>query len=419
MRNAITVNDRLARGADDFAGWFSRHCAALTDELVELVRCNTTSPREAQLFPLLESMLDGLGATFTRLAEHPGVREHPLRSRCAPPPGSDGKHGVRAFVRGDGDETVLISGHVDVVPVDEQFADEQGVVRDGRVFGRGSADTKGNLVAAIAALRFLADAGRAPAKSVLLDFVIEEEIGGNGALSSSLHGFEADACVVLEPTSLEVFCGHRGCVGFTVTVEADATHMGAARARPGAIDGAAAVVTHLRRWEAELIDAARSDPWFVSWDRPLQLNIGSIRGGEWHGSVASRCTVSGNLGFLPPATVDNAKRSLRAALAPLDVALTVDFDGLHNGGYVLGASPVVEALWRAGAESPRGLRAWNVSCDARTYFDAGVPPVVFGAGALDAAHSDHESIEIADVGRAAEVVAALLTDTVPIAAERR
>jgi acetylornithine deacetylase len=305
-----------------------------------------------------------------------------------------------------------------VVPPGPEFADPyRSAVVDGYLTGRGTADTKGNLVMLAAAWRFLADSGRAPTRQVELDLVIEEEIGGNGALSALLHGRTADEVVVLEPTGLEVFHGHRGCLEFAATLTGRSSHMGGAGI--SAIDGAMEFLTSLKELEAMLIAQARRDPSFTGWDRPVQINVGAIDGGEWHGSIPERCRLRCSFGFHPRYGLADVRAMLEDLVARLPstwfrehTALT--YTGIHNGAYLADpAAPVARdlsaAVRSAGGEPAEG-RAWNVSCDARLYHRLlGVPTVVFGAGSLAYAHSSTERLEIAEWDRGVAALARFLT----------
>src|SRR5262249_42443611 len=147
-----------------------------------------------------------------------------------------------------------------------------------------------------AAIEFLGDAAVPPAYGIHADFVVEEEFGGNGTLASILNGCSAGEVVVFEPTGLEIFRGHRGCLSCEVTVETDGAPMGSG-AGTSAIDAAVAIIEGLRQVERRLTREARLDPDFRRLRRPTPVNIGFVRGGEWHGSVPSRCELRGNIGF--------------------------------------------------------------------------------------------------------------------------
>ena len=406
--------------APAFARWWRGRERDAAGRVAALVEVDTTTPHEGRLFPLVEEWLAAEGFSTRREPVHPDAPAHPAwtphPASCAGP----GRANLRAALDGPaGAPGVLFNCHADVVPPstrhDRSFRPE---VRDGAVYGRGSADTKGNLVMLLEALRFLRDEGSGPARPVWLDVVVEEEIGGNGTLSTVLHGVPAAEVVVLEPTSLRVYRGHRGCVTFSVDVQGRPVHMGADQDGVSAIDAAVELLAELRAMEGEMLAEARADPDFSVWRRPLQVNVGRIGGGEWPGSVPARCTVEGNLGFLPGRTAAEAMRMLGRRLDAFAgrwsaAGHALRFPGLRTDGYLSdpGAPLVSSLLAAARAAGVRQERApgWLVSCDARLYARLlGLPTVVFGAGNLADAHGDDEHLPLAQLRDGALALALFL-----------
>lgn len=398
------------------------HLDSFVGDLADLVGINTVSPEENRAYPWLAAYFEDLGGRVRELHRHPQALMHQasnvneytmlpaesrgsLRVEFSPASASPARH-------------TLFSAHVDVVPAGPKFAGAfTAEVAEDRIIGRGVADTKGNIVMIAAALRFLRDAGRPLARRVTVDLVPEEEIGGNGALSSALHGCDATEVIALEPTGLEVFHGHRGCVGFAVDFTGHSSHMGGDGV--SAIDGAAEFIFLLRELERKVLAEAREQPCFAGFDRPVQINVGMISGGEWAGSVPEHCTVEGFMGFIPGSSAADALRSLEGLIAQLgDPWLrshtTVRQQGIRNGAYLSDPDSEVARDLRDAACSaglaPTAHRAWNVSCDARLYHDLlSVPTVVFGAGNLTDAHSSREGLRIADWVRGVRIMAEFLS----------
>ncbi|MFI6079305.1 M20 family metallopeptidase [Actinoplanes sp. NPDC051343] len=405
----------------EFNQWLTANRDSLLADIMSLVSIDTASPNESAAFDWLTAYFEDLGGTVTALPRHPRLFDRPEANRNKY---SDLPATARGSLRVDFTDSqpsagrhVLFSGHVDVVPGGHDFPLAfQPEVRDGQVIGRGTADTKGNIVMLAAALRFLRDTGRRLGHRVSIDLIGEEEIGGNGALSSILYGSTATEVVVLEPTELEVFHGHRGCAGFTVDFIGKSSHMGGDGV--SAITGAIDFVEQLRELESRLRSEARTAPGFEAVDRPLQINVGVINGGEWPGSLPQRCTLDGFFGFLPGYSVDDVRGMLDDLVAGLAdpwlrTHTSIRLEGIRNGAY-LGdprcpiAVDLRRAVRAAGAEVAEG-RAWNVSCDARLYHELlQVPTVVFGTGSLASAHSCTERLDIAEWSLGAYAFAALL-----------
>lgn len=412
---------RQFRPSDLFT-WFESRRTSIVSHLSDFIAIDTSTGREAAAIPFLEEYLSSVGFVVRREFFHPRLMQHPARS---PHPLSESVHDRpnlrarwnRSPIR---DRDITFNCHIDVVPASPSVKDAfVPKVVDGRLYGRGAADTKNNLIMLTEALTCIAQNDLELSRRVWLDMVVEEEIGGNGTLSTILHGVPSQEVVVLEPTSLRVFRGHRGCLTFWIKTTGHSGHMGCGSPRQSAIGAAMKVVTALQLLESEMLVEARQHADFMLWERPVQLNVGMIRGGEWPGSVSECCEITGNLGFLPPMSLDATGSAIRhrceeALASDPDITLDVRFDrGLRNAAFIQPenqrlALDLGAAVSACGGEGRSA--GWKVSCDAHLYDQvAKMPVVVFGSGSLEEAHSVNESVDIAEIQRGAAMLVKLLT----------
>ena len=407
---------------DSFDSWFTSHQTQIVSRLIEFINIETTSPHEPDCHGLLSSWLREIGAELC-FEQLPGaIATHPARA-CfdhQPPLSSQSLFSARYPAGARFSESLLFSGHLDVVPAGAEFPRAfEGYEEAGVVHGRGACDTKNNIVMVIEALRYLRAAGKSPSVPVILDFPFEEEIGGCGALARSLVVDQPLGSVCLEPTSLQVYRGHRGCVSIEILVEGEGVHMGSPRPRASAIDGAFLVTQALKRLEKSWIEEARASVDFAAWERPLQINVGYISGGQWHGSVPESCKLGCNVGFLPPRSVDKVVVEVRTFVAQelsregFPGTFSVRCNGLRNEGYVQPAGTALEQrllsiLQKQGVSQDR-VSAWNVSCDGRLYASTGSPTLIFGCGSLADAHSNHERVSIEELKAGVRIISELLS----------
>ena len=213
----------------------------------------------------------------------------------------------------------MFSCHVDVVPATPEFASAFAPRIDGDViWGRGACDSKNNLIMLVEAVRYLREEGIPLSRTPLLDLPIEEEIGGNGALSNILHSEHIDDAICLEPTPLP---------GFPWSPRL--SHVQGHCSRPRACTWAAA----RREWmpsEERSRPSTKCDTWKPAYlRRPETIqrsgrgsghvtNIGIIQGGEWSGSIPERCTFRGDLGFLPSSSLDEVAEMIEPACRSVD-----------------------------------------------------------------------------------------------------
>ena len=395
----------------------SSHAARMADEaadlLCRLIAVPSVSGREADAQRYLTEQLTSLGLDARLIPIRDGIESD---DDYTPVPGHEGYAGrgnVIVSIPGTGGgRSILLNSHMDTVPcAEDMFAPR---MEDGIIYGRGACDAKGQCVTIILALRALEAAGVRLKGDVIAEFVIEEEAGGNGALSVIMDGYKADAALILEPTGLRIAPSNRGAVWFKLEVEGVATHMGRWREGVNAIDETTAILDLMRGYEKELVAGSHGDPLFPDPAGTVKVNLGTIRGGEWPSMVAPHCTVEGGIGFLPNKRLAAVRDEVRAAIeagasewAKEHYSLT--FNRLHNEAYRTDPEhPMVKAL-HASAErvlGPTEVFGMTASCDARLFYHrGGMPTVVFGPSDISYAHAECEQIKVAEMVAAAQVVA--------------
>src|SRR3954451_968630 len=240
---------------------------------------------------------------------------------------------------GDGGRSLILNGHVDVVsaaPESLWSVDPWEPTRDGDwLYGRGAGDMKAGLAAIVGAVAGLRRLGLAPCAPVELQSVVEEECTGNGAAACVLAGSRADAAVLTEPTAGQIWNAQVGVLWFSVRVAGTPAHAAYASSGDNAIEATYAVVRALRALEAEL--NAAPPPPFDAVEHPINLNVGTIRGGDWPSTVAGECVTECRLACYPGERVGTLRRRVEetVAAAARDGAFGVEvgYDGFACEGY--------------------------------------------------------------------------------------
>lgn len=346
---------------------------------------------------------------------------------CSPRTDFAGSPNVVGIWRGSGGgRSMILNGHVDVVPVGDegQWTRDPwgGEVDGGRLYGRGSTDMKGGNVSLLLAVAALKSLGMGLRGDVIVQSVVEEESGGAGTLAAARRGYRADAALVPEPTGMRIFPKQQGSLWFRLTVTGRAAHGGTRYEGVSAIEKAQAVLACLSRLEADR-NALIDDPLFAGIPIPVPINVGSIKGGDWPSTVPDKVVVEGRLGVMPGETMEHAQTDLAEALAllanadpwfakhpvalewfgarwlPGDIDPDSELVRLLSARFseVIGADPVIAA-------SPWGTDAGLLSAAAQT------PSVVFGPGTTAVAHYADEYVEIDRVLQVAAIVALTLVD---------
>jgi acetylornithine deacetylase len=354
-------------------------------------------------------IVDRLTMDAAALARHPGggavTAEH---SRA---PVLVGIHRPRAEIG----RSLILQGHVDVVPtgpVDLWSRPPWEPAIDGDwLYGRGGADMKAGLAANFAVLDALARLGLRPAATVYLQSVVEEESTGNGALTTHLAGYRADAVLIPEPEDEKLVRANVGVLWFEVAVAGTPVHVREMGAGANAIEAAMRVVADLRRLEEDLNARARAVPALAGEAHPINLNIGRIEGGDWASSVPAWCRVQCRLAIPPGLSAADAARQVEAHVAAFaradrylaNRAPVVTFNGFLAEGYVLDPGSEAEAMLAAAHERATGrplesfITAGYLDARVHALYDQ-VPALCYGPVSKNI-HAFDEAVSVSSLKR--------------------
>jgi len=308
------------------------------------------------------------------------------------------------------DGGIVLSGHTDVVPVDGQdwSADPFTVVeRDGRLYGRGTADMKSFCAIALALVpEFLARGLETP---IHLALSYDEEVGCLGAPQIVALLDELDvspsAVIVGEPTEMKVIDRHKGIYRFTTTVTGLEAHSAYTDRGVSAIMVAGRMIEFLDRTARLLREAADPDSGF---DPPFHtVQIGVIEGGTANNILPRHCAFEWEVRMMPGTDVNTVvlaplKKFVDEELLPemravspqtgIATDLVVGVEGL-SPEHGSAAESLVRAL--TGDNRPAG--AVSFGTEAGLFQRAGTPTVVCGPGNILQAHKPDEYIEIEQI----------------------
>lgn len=214
--------------------------------------------------------------------------------------------------------TLVLNGHVDVVPTGEptnwHYPPWQATLAGGNIYGRGALDMKGPLCCGLYAAKAIRDAGIQLKGKLLIQSVIGEEDGGCGTLATVLRGHTGDAAIVLEPTELMVAPAHAGALNFRVTVPGRAAHGAVRQEGVSAIEQFIPIYLAIIDLEKRRNDSLK-DPRFSAYDLPYPICVGTIQGGNWASTVAESLTFEGRYGVAVGEDLTEARAQLETAVA--------------------------------------------------------------------------------------------------------
>lgn len=326
-----------------------------------------------------------------------------------------------------GGRSLMLNAHVDVVPPGDlrAWGDAQGAFSghaDGQlVHGRGSCDMKAGLVAAMWAIRALVHAGVRLPGDVLLACVPGEEDGGLGTFATLARGWRADACVIPEPTSLDLVPASAGSLTFRLRIPGLAAHASRRTAGVSAVAMFWPVFRALRSLECRR--NAAPHPLMTRWDIAYPIEIGKVHAGDWASSVPDLLIAEGRCGVALGEDPGAARRELEEAVRQACTSdqwlrhhpVTVEWwGGQFAPGLTALDTPIVTALRHAHAlTAGHGQQVWGAPYGSDLRLMAGlggIPTVHYGPGDVSLAHGPREHVPISDVLTATRTLAVLAID---------
>jgi acetylornithine deacetylase len=316
-------------------------------------------------------------------------------------------------------KSIILNGHVDVVPIGDlnQWEEDpfSGVIKDGKMYGRGVTDMKGGQAAMIYAIECLKSLSVSLKGTVIFQSVIEEESGGAGTLASILRGYTADAAIIPEPSGMKIFPKQQGSAWFRIKVKGRSAHGGTRYEGISAIDKTMLVLQEIARLE-ERRNQRIKDPLYDNTPIPIPINVGIIKGGEWPSSVPDEVEVEGRVGIAPNEEMEHAKQELESVIMNIqdkwlqEVPPDIEWFGAQ---WIPGSVESDHELMTDLAQSFFEVKQKKPIIEASPWgTDGGLlarvgntPSIVFGPGITSVAHYPNENIDLDSVIDCAEIIA--------------
>lgn len=406
--------------------WMKENEQRYIDLLQKMVQSDSTQGNEKAVQEIVAAHLTSLGLDVDlwnldgeRLKNH----EYFYSSRDS---FADSVNVVGVLKGTGGGKSIILNGHVDVVPEGDHDQWDahpySGEIKDGKMYGRGTTDMKGGNTALMLAIDAIQSAGIRLKGDVIFQSVIEEESGGAGTLDTILQGYKADAAIIPEPTNMKIFPKQQGSKWFRLIVTGKTAHGGTRYLGVSAIDKALAVNEYVKELEKVRNDRI-NDPLYDDLEIPLPINIGSIQGGDWPSSVPDSVVLEGRIGIAPDETMEQAQAELESWIERIgdrdewfkEYPVKVEWYGARwVPGAIETEHPVVVSLMdnfkeQLGKEAELIASPWGTDGGLLTQV-AGVPSVVFGPGITELAHYPNEMIELEKIFQAASIIAATIID---------
>ncbi|MDF3136474.1 acetylornithine deacetylase [Pseudomonas extremaustralis] len=300
-------------------------------------------------------------------------------------------------------EGIVLSGHTDVVPVDGQawsVPPFELTERDGKLFGRGTADMKGYIACVLALVPELVKADLRRPVHIALSY--DEEVGCLGVRSLlkvlEQRPLKPMLCIIGEPTGLKPVLGHKGKLAMRCDVHGEACHSAYAPYGVNAIEHAAELIGELGRIGQRLRDTrdARFDPPFST------VQTGVMSGGKALNIVPADCRFDFEIRALPsqdPGEVADqlkayAEQQVLPRMQAVSAQSAIRFTELsaYPGLVTDERSQAAQLIADFSGSQEFGTVAFGT--EGGLFDAAGIPTVVCGPGSMDQGHKPDEFVSV-------------------------
>jgi succinyl-diaminopimelate desuccinylase len=369
--------------------------------LTELVAIDTAHPagNESRAAALLAEIMDANGFAVELEELEPGRSNLVARAEF-----------------GSATPTLMLNSHLDVVPVGPGWSMSPfaAVQKDGRLYGRGTADAKASVAAmAVAALRVRAQGGTTDLCGTLVYSAVTDEEAGSRGVRRLLEKHHADGAIVGAPTGGRLFTAHRGSVRPIVEIIGRPGHAAAPDQGANAIVHAATLIELIGDYAGVL---SGRDHSLVG--APTVTPV-LVEGGDALCAVPERCRLTFDRRLVPGETEKDALMEIEQLLAQFNsdcapvTAEVVGFAQTTGGPSETPVGhPFVVSCQRGLVEAGLAVEVGGlgVSCDMSHFRAAGIPCVVTGPGAVEAMHIADEYVHLEEVRRSVRTYDALVRE---------
>lgn len=319
-----------------------------------------------------------------------------------------------------GGKTLVLNGHMDVVPcgsLKNWTHSPWGELKDGKIYGRGSSDMKGGLIAMYMAVKALKDLNICLKGDIIFQSVVDEESTGNGTLMCIAKGYTGDGGIIGECTNLEIQTAHRGVQFLRVKTTGLSGHAAQRQKLVNANDKMILIYNSLMECE-RTERVIKKHPMLSS----PTINVGMIHGGDAPHIVPDKCEINCDVKYLPSEKGKEVREIINKYIynaikkdqwlqqnpPEIDWLLDADPSELSKD------HPIVISLKKAyiNVIGKKPIFSGLQGCaDMRHLIKRGnTPTILFGPGNIDSAHHVDEYVEINNIITASKIFAQLILD---------
>lgn len=402
--------------------WVDAHAEECVGFLKDIIQIPSVTGNEGPVQVFIAEYMSQLGLAVDQFVPSlEELKQHPAYVEPAQP--YEGRPNVVAVCRGSGGgKSLLFNGHIDVIPEGApenwEHGPWSGDVDDGKLYGRGASDMKSGAAAMTMALKAVLDSGVKLKGDVILEYVMDEELTGNGTLACVMRGYRADAGICCETSSMCVQPGSIGRIWYEITVKGKAAGIQRRYEGVNGIDLGYIVKQAVSAYEQLRLETVRH-PLYPVIEESIPCMIGQFESGTYASAFPDSCLMKGSMATVPGENSQRVKDDFVTFICkyaaerspwlrdhPPEVRFTGYFAEpseipadapvvttlAESFKQVMGREPVISG--RQGAADIRHLNRYGDT-----------PTVIFGPGMTEQMHANNEWVRVEDYLNAIKILA--------------
>ena len=407
--------------------WMDSHQEEAIAFLQSIIRIPSQTGDEKQVQDFMQEYLTKLGLQVDRFVPSlDELRKHP--AFVEPAQGYENRPNVVGICKGEGGgRSLLFNGHIDVIPEGApenwEHGPWSGDIADGKLYGRGASDMKSGVAAMTMALKAVRDSGIKLKGDVTLEYVMDEELTGNGTLACVMKGYKADAGICCETSSMCVQPASIGRIWFEIVVKGKAAGIQRRYEGVNGIDLGYIVKQAVSEFEWVRISRTRHMLYPVI-EEAIPCMVGQFESGTYASAFPDACIMRGSMATVPGEDSDQVKAEfvdfIQRYAAQHSEWLRANPPQVRFTGYFAEPSeidvnaPIVKTLSEnftklmkqepviSGRQGAADIRHMNMYGDT--------PTVIFGPGSTEQMHANNEWVRAQDYLDSIRILAGTILD---------
>lgn len=375
----------------------------LIDNLNELISLPSISSANEAIDSSNQAVIDSLADKFEALGFHCELIESPSTS-------GQKKLNLLATL-GAGPGGLVLSGHTDTVPLDEelwQVDPFKATEKDGKLYGLGCTDMKGFFPVVMAAVQNLAATDFKHPLIVLA--TADEETSMEGAKTLVKLGRpQARYGVIGEPTGLKPVFAHKGIMMESIRLQGQSGHSSDPALGNNALDAMHLVIADLMTYRDELKNRYQSPIFEIPYPT---LNLGCIHGGDNPNRICGHCDLEYDIRLVPGMHIDDVRAEITARIRTItdQLGIKAELAPLFSGVPAFCADDNSELLKAAKRLTGHDGISVAFGTEGSHLQQLGLDTIIMGPGNIDQAHQPDEYMSMDMIDPAVKLISQLITE---------